>query len=188
MAKATLNSALKSLQGELDNWVYRKTGSGQVVGKRPVPTAAEPSAAQLAAQEQFRAAAAYAKAAAADAVLGPRYAAAAKEAGKQPYAFAFADFFRPPVVEGIDLAEYHGAIGGVIKVRAVDDFEVAGVKVAIRDAANSVLEQGAAVLVNGQWHYTATVLVPAGTEIAIEAVATDRPGHTGTRVVTLTVA
>jgi hypothetical protein len=60
--------------------------------------------------------------------------------------------------------------------------------VILRSAANVVLEQGAAVLTDGVWHYTATTVVAKGTEIAVEAVATDRPGHTGTRVLTQTVA
>ena len=69
-----------------------------------------------------------------------------------------------------------------------DDFEVMAVSVVIRDAADVVLEQGPAVLVNGLWTYATTVPVPAGDTVTIEAVATDRPGHVGAKIVTWTNA
>lgn len=188
MAKIALNSALSSLQGKLDNWVYRKTGGGFVVAKRPEASGTAPSAGQIAVREQFRAAAAYAKAAVADPVLGPRYAAAAAAVKQQAYAFALGDYLNPPEVRAIDASGYHGAIGDPIKVLATDGFEVTGVTVILRSAADAVLEQGAAVLVDGVWRYAATTVVAIGTSVAIEAVATDRPGHTGARTLALLVA
>jgi hypothetical protein len=187
MAKIGLNSALTRITGTIDNWVYRNTGEGMVVAKRPL-NMKPPTAAQLAVRQLFADAATYAKAAIADSVVGPRYAAAAAAVGQRPFPFAVADFLNEPVVEAIDSALYHGAIGNVIKVRALDDFEVAGVTVAIRDAANAVLEQGAAIFADGLWHYTATTAIAAGTAVTIEAVATDRPGHSGSRQVPLVVA
>jgi len=187
MAKIALNSALASLQGGLDNWVYRKTAAGFIVAKRPVNDRPA-SPAQREVRERFRAASAYATAVLADPVLGPRYAAAAAAAKQQRYPFALGDYLNPPDVPAIDASTYHGAIGDVIKVEAVDRFEVTGVTVVLRDGANAVLEQGAAVLTGGLWHYTATTAVAPGTLLAIEATATDRPGHTGNRTLTLTVA
>lgn len=187
MAKIGLNSALTFISGSLDNWVYRKTGDGPVVAKRPVITAPS-SAAQQAHRELFRSAALYAKQVLTDAQLGPRYAAAAQRVGQRPFAFAIADFFHEPVVQEILADAYHGAVGDPIDVRAYDDFEVAGVNVTLSDAANLVLEQGPAVFVDGLWRYTATTAVAVGTAVKIEAVATDRPGHTGTRSARLVVA
>jgi len=151
MAKIGLNSALTRITGTIDNWVYRNTGDGVVVAKRPLLTK-PPTGAQLAVREKFIAAAAYAKAALADPVLGPRYTAAAQEVGQRPNAFAIADFLNEPVVHAIDPGGWHGAIGDVIKVRAEDDFEVTGVTLAIRDAANAALEHGVAVLQGAEWH------------------------------------
>lgn len=187
MAKVSLNTALTALGGTIDNWVYRKNGDGFIVTKRYAP-AGPPTEAQLAIREQFRAAAAYAKAILADARHGPRYKAAAKAAGQRPLAFAIADYFKPPVVRDIVTSAYHGAVGNPLDVRAHDDFEVVGVTVTIRDAANAVLEQGPAGLVNDLWRYTATTAIAAGTAVTIEAVATDRPGNTGTLSVSLVVA
>ena len=186
MAKITLNSALTELRGGIDNWIYRKNGNGFIVTKRPVNNV-PPTEAQLAIRDQFAAAAAYAKAILTDAVVGPRYVEAAKKAGLRPYAFALADYFKPPVVQAIVTAAYHGAVGEPIEVRAIDDFEVAGVTVAIKGPADAVIEHGEAALVNGVWRYTATTAIPAGTAVTIEAVATDRPGHTGSHSVPLVV-
>lgn len=187
MAKIGLNTALSSISGKIDNWVYRKNGDGFIVAKRPILTA-PPTAAQLAHREIFRAAAAFAKAIVAHPVQGPRYVAAAQRVGQRPFAFAIADYFKPPVVQGIVTTGYHGAIGDPIEVRAFDDFEVVGVTVAIRDAANAILEQGAAVLVDSVWRYTATTAIAVGTAVTIEATATDRPGNPGTQAVPLVVA
>ena len=186
MGKAIANTALGFLGGRIDNWVYRNTPDGIVVSKRPRRSAG-PSEAQLVVQKKFKAASVYAKAAMNDPELAARYAAATT-VGQRPFALAVADFLKEPVVEAIDTAAYHGAVGDVIKVRATDDFEVAGVTVAIRNAANAVLEQGAAALVNGEWRYPATTAIAAGTAVTIEAVARDRPGHEGLLQVPLAVA
>jgi hypothetical protein len=187
MGKAIANTALGFLGGRIDNWVYRNTGDGIVVSKRPRRTAAA-SEAQIAVQRKFKAASAYAKRAMNDPALAARYAAGAASVGQRPFARAVADFLKSPVVEAINAAGYHGAAGDVILVRATDDFEVTGVTVAIRDAANAVLEQGVAVLVDGEWRYTATTAIAAGTAVTIEAVAKDRPGHEGSLQVPLAVA
>jgi hypothetical protein len=178
MAKIELNSAIRRIRGTIDNWVYRREGDGVIIGKRPTITA-PPTAAQLAVRQQFRAAAAYARAARLNPVLWPRYEAAAKAEGMRSFAFALADFLKEPVVQSIDLSAYHGRVGDLVTVVAFDDFEIAGVAVAIRDGEGSVLEQGAAVAVNGRWQYMATVAIAVGEAVTIEAVATDRPGNTG---------
>jgi hypothetical protein len=90
-----------------------------------------------------------------------------------------ADFLTPPKVMAIDTSAYHGALGDLIKVRAVDDFEVTGLKVLLKDGENGVIQQGAAVLVDGMWQYAANGGIAVGEELVIEAIATDRPGHTG---------
>lgn len=187
MAKIQLNSAIRTIQGTLDNWVYRRNGDGMAIAKRPTVTAA-PTAAQLAVREFFRAAAAYARSVGLDPVQKPRYAAAAKAKGMRAFAFAVADFLNEPQVLAIDASAYHGAVGQLIKVRARDDFEVTGVMVAIRDGEGALIQQGAAVLVDGVWQYATTVGIAPGEELTIEAVATDRPGHTGSLSIAHVVA
>jgi hypothetical protein len=69
----------------------------------------------------------------------------------------------------------------VIGVRARDNFEVLGVKVRIKDLAGNVLEEGAAVVEEAHWVYTAGLEVPAGQTVVIEATATDHAGHSASK-------
>ena len=187
MAKVELNSALSALRGTMDNWVYRRSRDGTTVGRRPVFTGA-PTAAQRAVREKFRLAAAYARSALLDPALRARYESAARSSRMNVGAFAITDFLTPPVVDAIDVTGYHGRVGDVIKVSAFDDFEVTGVTVTVRDGEGAVMMQGAAVLVEGRWSFSATVGIGIGEEVTVEAVATDRPGHTGSRTLPYVIA
>ncbi len=182
MAKLDLNTALKGIHGRIDNWVYRQFGNRTIIGPRPVFTGA-PTAGQLAFRERFQEATAFGRTALADPVLRPLYVAAARDRQQPLFSVVVADYFNPPVVAAIDAVGYRGRVGDVIKVTATDDFEVVGVEVVIRDAAGAVLEHGPAALVDGQWTYVATVAVVLGETVTIEAVAKDRPGHTGSKTV-----
>ncbi|ACB76723.1 hypothetical protein [Opitutus terrae] len=175
MARIQLNSALKAIQGGIDNWIYRLRGGRVIIGPRVAP--ADPqSAAQVQARNRFKLAAAYARSTTPDAV----YEQAARENGWTPFIVMMADYLRPPEVDLINLSGYHGAIGDPITVGARDDVSVTAVNVAIRNADLSVLEEGAATLVNGMWVYTATTARTSGQTVSIAATAVDRPGHTGT--------
>ena len=176
MAKITLNSALHEIRGQIDNWVYRKSGGRQIIARRPEFTGPA-SAGQLAVRDRFRAAAAYARTALADPVQDPLYRAAAAARGVPVFAFIMGDFLNPPEVQAIDATGYHGRIGDVIKVSALDGYSVVSVGVVIRDAAATVLEQGQAVHAGSGWNYAATVAVTAGESVTIEATARDLPGH-----------
>ena len=182
MAKLDLNTALKGIHGRIDNWVYRQFGNRTIIGPKPV-FAGAPTAAQLANRERFQEAAAYGRAALADPVLRPLYQAVAKARDLPPFAVIIEDFFTSPEVKEIDATGYHGHVGDLIKVSALDDFEVVWVEVVIRNAANVMLEQGPAALLDGLWTYVATVSVAAGETVTIEAVAKDRPGHPGVKTV-----
>ena len=87
----------------------------------------------------------------------------------------------------LDVSAYHGRSGDLVAVEATDDFAVMGVTVAIKDSGGGVIEQGPALLVGGRWQYTATTAVGPGEALTIEATATDRPGHTGTKSVLITL-
>ena len=188
MAKIELNSAIRRIRGTIDNWVYRRNGDGVAISKRPTASTTPPTAAQVAVREDFRAAAAYARSVKENPIQRPRYEAAARAKGKGAFAFAVADFLNEPVVLAIDMSAYHGGVGQVIKVRAIDDFEVTGVTVAICDQEGGVIQQGAAVFTDGLWHYAANGGIALGESVVIKAVATDRPGHTGSLDMPHTIA
>jgi hypothetical protein len=182
MAKIALNSAIASIRGGIDNWVYRRTRDGNILGRRPINTR-PPTAAQLGVREQFRLAAAYGRSVLADETLAGRYNTAARARGMLTFPFAIRDYLNPPEVLSIDTTEYAKAIGNAIRVRATDDLEVTGVRISIQDADDDVLEEGAAVLMDGQWRYTTTTAAP--TAASVKAVATGLPGNTGERMVLL---
>lgn len=101
------------------------------------------------------------------------------DAFRSAYNLALADFCKAPEITKYNVAAYTGQIGDKIIIRAIDDFRVEWVKLMITDSANSMIEEGTAVLSpNGaDWIYTATVLNPslAGTKITISAA--DLPGN-----------
>ena len=67
-------------------------------------------------------------------------------------------------------------------------YEVTGVTVAIRDGEGAIIQQGAALFVDGLWHYTTTIGIAREKAVTIEAVAKDRPGHFGTLVLPHVIA
>jgi hypothetical protein len=182
MAKTELNTALKGISGSIDNWVYRRFGNRTVICGRPRRTAAPLSAAQENVREQFRLASGYADSVLADPALRAVYTAIAHAQGRRLRAVVMADFLNPPVVDAIDLAGYHGAIGDPIKVRASDNTGVMAVTVMLRAEDDSLIEQGPATLQAGLWEYQATTACAPGTPVSITATAVDRPGHTGSKL------
>jgi hypothetical protein len=189
MAKVELSELHNSVSGGLGRHVYRRNRKGGAsVARRPGKRTGPPSSVQLEVQNRFRTAAAFARDAVADPVLREVYHRAAIAGGRNsPYHAAVTDYFTPPVVHVIDVSRYHGAIGDKIKVLASDDADVLGVVVALKDASGTVLESGAAMLVNQGWVYTATTVRPAGQPVTIEATATDRPGNAGAMTKAITV-
>lgn len=180
MAKTDANTALQGITGGVDRWVYRRYGNEVVISKRPKRTA-PPSEAQMAVHERFRQAADYARVAKQNPELLAVYQAVAEAKGISVFIAMMTDYLRPPAVNAIDLRGYQRRIGDRILIRASKDAGVTTVNVAIRDSALAVLEEGAAVLEQGLWVYTATTEIPAAAGITITATAVDRPGNTGTK-------
>ena len=77
----------------------------------------------------------------------------------------------------IDASAWNGAVGQVIRVKAIDDVQVTQVTVVITDNADVVLEQGQAVRETDSlwWSYTTTATAPAESRIVVSA--RDLPGH-----------
>jgi hypothetical protein len=178
MANITPNPAAGQLSGTIGDLVFARLKNGKVIARRrPVRTAAK-KAGELANQEEFILAVAYAKAVwNSHPELQRKYQAAAREQGRQGFHLAKADFRLPPRIGDVDLTGYRGNVGDKIRVIATDDFEVREVLVVLRRLDGAFIEQGAAVLTDGIWNYQAQTQVPAGETVTVEAIAIDHPGH-----------
>jgi hypothetical protein len=182
MAFIKPNPATGELSGVVGDLVFAKQKSGKIiVRKRPVRKAAKRKG-EVANQQGFTSAVAYAKKVwAEDPDLQARYNAAAAVQGRQGFHLAKADYLKPPVVREIDLAEYTGCPGEIIRIEAVDNFEVKSVQVKIRNLDESPIEHGQAEREKDRWIYEARSAVPAGKTVVIEITATDYAGRTGAR-------
>lgn len=168
--------------------VFREWEGKTVVAKSPKARSGEPTTAQALILEKFQYAARYAKAItkSADQSLAQAYASAVRPR-QNVYARAVEDFMTSPTVKIIDTRHFKGVAGDKIVVRAIDDFRVTGVQVAIFAPNGSLLETGDAVqnLTDIDWTFTATQAnnLPVGSKI--KAIATDIPGNEGMLEVTL---
>lgn len=132
---------------------------------------------QMSQQEAFREATTYADFAKSREV----YINKAKGTGVTAYNIAITDWFCAPKVMEIDVDNWTGEIGQTIRVKAKDNVLVARVAVVIRDANESVLEEGEAVQSeagSAWWNYTTQSLVTMSPFPIVEATAQDLPGNT----------
>ena len=91
---------------------------------------------------------------------------------------AIADWFGQPEVLEIDVSNWNGQIGQVIRVKAQDDTFVAGVHIVIHDESNNIFEQGNAVQADGLWwEYTSTTQVSVESNPIVSATVEDLPGN-----------
>lgn len=108
---------------------------------------------QVAAQDAFRMAIAYAKTARNQDV----YVLKSQGTSKTAFNVAVADWFNEPEVLALDLSGWTKDANQTIRVQAQDDTYVASVHVVIRDENNVILEEGDAVRSDGLW-WTYTTL------------------------------
>jgi len=174
MATVKNNIVTQGLSGKLGNQIVFRSGKGgrTIVAVKPTFTESfNPT--QLAHQEAFRQAIAYAKSARDEAIY------ITKSQGTTMNAFnaAVADWFNKPEVLEIDFSGWTGAVGQTIRVQAQDDTFVSSVKVTIRNDNGLMVEQGNAVQADGLWwHYTTTTLAQSGI-FTITAEVEDLPGN-----------
>lgn len=144
MASVRNNPLLDGMSGALGDIVLRRTPGGKTVMSRKPRFAADRqfSAAQLAHQRRFRAAAAYARQAAR---TEPVYAALAAQRGRPAYNVALADYLHPPEVIAVERT------GLAVRVRAVDDARVTRVMVEALDADGMVTETVEAAPLADEW-------------------------------------
>jgi len=127
---------------------------------------------QLDQQEKFRDAIEYAKTAKTQQI----YIDKAEGTGRTPANVAMADFFHAPEVLELDINNWHGEVGQVIRIKATDDVKVTQLNVVITDGAGTVLEQGAAVQdENRWWSYTTTAVAADNPRVIV--TARDLPGN-----------
>lgn len=150
MAKVRDNLFVRGLSGKLGNqFVIRHLRDGQtIVCVRPDFSHRKLSKEQKKHHQRFKAASAYARAAAQQ---HPIYATLAKGTIKNAYNVALGDWFHPPVIESVKKT------GKTLRMVVKDDVCVAGVQVLIYDEAGKVIETGDAVKGKGDvWQYLST--------------------------------
>ena len=176
--KLELNRFLRGMHGVLDDVVYKRFEDGTISMGKPKKFEGPPTAAQLRVRTRFTEAASYATAVLADPDRRDVYITAAKEMGRNSVqSVAMADYLNLPRVHEIDLVFYNGHVGDPIWIIASDDFEVVTVKVRIKDANGTVLEEGLATKTDVRWVYLGKTNVPRDQNLLIEAEAADRAGH-----------
>ena len=177
MAKSLNNIVMYGASGKLGNQiVFRQGKGGQTI------IAAKPAAGrsfnptQQAHQEAFREAIAYARSAKDEAIY------ITKSQGTTMNAFnaAVADWFNKPEVLEINIDNWTGDAGQIIRVKAQDDTQVTKVHVQIADAQGNIFEEGDAEQTDGLWwDYTTTTNVEGDPATAnVKATARDLPGNT----------
>ena len=154
-----------------DELVFKQRAGKTIISLPPVPTTKAPSPAQLAVQERFRAAIAYAKSAIADPDKKGLYTLLAP-AGASGFNVAFSDFFKAPEITQVDMAD------GVIAVYAKDNVSVVSVTVTLLTATGEVLESGMAgsgATPESPWTYAIVNGSQTATTVRIEV--SDLPGN-----------
>ncbi len=181
MAFVDPNSALTSISGTIDGFVYRRY-RGKIVLQRKAVCTRPRAAGQLQAQTVFKAASEYAARVRAEPALHAYYAARGKRSGKNYRAMAMSDFFHPPRIDRLLLGAYSVTQGGELIVEASDNVDVMRVTVALHSVTGEAFHRAEATLRHGRWH--CVVPAPAGETpppVRLRVTAYDRPGHATTQ-------
>ena len=173
MAKIQNNVVMHGASGKLANQiVFRKGKGGQLIVSAKPSTGRTFNPTQLAQQEAFRDAIAYAKSAKDEDV----YTTKAQGTTLSAFNAAVADWFGKPEVLEIDTTNWTGAVGEIIRVKAQDDTQVTKVHVQITNGI-AMVEQGDAVAADGLWWEYSTTTVASVTTAKVKATAHDLPGN-----------
>lgn len=175
MAKVKKNIFIRGLSGKLGDQFIIKTDKGgrTIVSAKPIfPSDREFSAAQLAHQQAFREAVAYANMAKGEEI----YRLKAIGGPKSAYNVALGDYFNPPEILTVDLSRWTNGNGGTVRAKVQDDVRVAQVKVTISDETGAVLEEGLAQEAGALWWEYNTTRTAAN-NLRVTFSAQDLPGH-----------
>jgi hypothetical protein len=179
MATVGNNLVTSKLSGKLgDQIVFRTRGNQTYVGVAPSKRESEPTEGQIEHQKLFQEAIIYGKSINADPAIKAEYKESAIE-NQSAFNVAVADFMQAPHIDEIDISNYAGKKGDLIRIRAHDDFKVVQAFVSISNADSSLVEEGMAVRQsNGlDWIYTVSAVNNniAGDKIVIRI--SDMPGN-----------
>jgi hypothetical protein len=179
MAKSEDNIITEGLHGKVGKTlVFRVVEGETILGKSPSSGNRTPTAKQAKVQDHFQEGVIYGKTVEVTPEIRKFYETAVGE-GKSVFKVAFADFLRAPKIKNVDVTQYTGAIGSVIKVRAIDDFMVKNVSVEIYNSDGTLVEKGEASQgLNGvDWEYKATTNNASTDGDKIVIKASDLPGN-----------
>ena len=179
MAKVVDNIFIMGLSGSLGGQLIVKTykNGRTVICKKPAFKKDRAfSQAQLAHQQAFREASAYARLMQAEEI----YIVKAKRETKSAYNLALSDWFNPPQILEVDLSGWSNGSGGAIRVKAQDDVRVQGVKVSITDENGTILEAGQAQEVGALW-WEYRPSQAAAMNMSVTVSVKDLPGHVAER-------
>ena len=172
--------------GELARVILRRVGDRQIY-VRPPAGPIKATAAMLAARRDFKEAVGYCTAVFRNPTRRAPFEARAAATGTQVFATIMAEFAKNPLIRDVKTEGYHGHTGDLLVVLARMDLNLASVHVKIRRADATVIEEGDAVLVSGEYHYTATQAAPAGADVFADATVRDTDGLEVKRSVPLNV-
>jgi hypothetical protein len=156
MAIANDNILTRYQRGRIGNIIFRRWGENTVASVVPDYSKIKWSAAQKDNRNRFREAMVYTRKALSDPKVYEYYKK--KRKGMQTvWNVAVADYMKRPQITEIDVSRYRGLRGNIIRVRAKDNYFVAGVVVRIVDAQGVEVESGMAVSIpgRGEWIYKA---------------------------------
>ena len=166
--------------------IYSQRGRKTVITRRSSRKRNPNTPQQQVVREAFAEGIIYARGVIADPALKSLYQAKVKD-NQTAFNLAVSDFCKAPQITKLHVLDYSGQISDKLIVRAVDDFKVESVTLTITDSADSLIEEGTAVLSpNGaDWIYLATVANPvlAGTKVMVSAA--DLPGNVTSQEVLL---
>ncbi len=175
MAKLNLNSALGTVRGTIDGFVYKTINGRTFLTKNPVFRRRKWSGQQKRGHGRMALATDYAKASWADPAAKAFYEEV-RRARKAWRAFSLAtgDFLNAPEIHTIEVLPRNKGGHPVVRIGATDDIGVVRVEVTIRSGKGALLERGAASAKDGRWRYE--VQSWRGSEtVEIEVQAYDRP-------------
>jgi hypothetical protein len=171
--------------GELARVILRRVGNRQVYVK-PRMALPKPTEAMLGQRQVFTEACAYSTGVFRNPTRRAPFEAKAAATGTQVYATIMKEFLKNPVIRDVKLDGYHGHAGDVLVVQARTDLSLA-VHVMLRRPDDTMVEEGDAVLTAGEYRYTATQVVPAGTALFADVTVSDPDDLSVKRSVPLTV-
>ena len=172
--------------GELGRVILRRVGDKQIY-VRPSVGPRRTTDPMLEARQAFTEAAAYSKAVFRNPVRRAPFEATAAATGARVYTTIMTDFLTKPIIRDVKTDGYHGHTGDVLAVLARADLALASVHVVLRRADDNVVEEGDAMLAAGEYRYTATQDVPAGTALFADVTVRDTDGLEVKRSVLLAV-